>query len=64
MINVSNDFKTRTKKIKQQNIKLGILNGELTVKEVHFMPVNVFNKLPVWMLRKRQEVIEIGRAHV
>ena len=57
MINVSNDFKTRTKKIKQQNIKLGILNGELTVKEVHFMPVNVFNKLPVWMLRKRQEVI-------
>ena len=57
MINVSNDFKSRTKKIKQQNIKLGILNGELTVKEVHFMPVNVFNKLPVWMLRKRQEVI-------
>lgn len=57
MINVSDDFKTRTKKIKQQNIKLGILNGELTVKEVHFMPVNVFNKLPVWMLRKRQEVI-------
>lgn len=57
MINVSNDFKTRTKKIKQQNIKLGIVDGELTVKEVHFMTVKQFNALPVWMLRKRQEVI-------
>ena len=57
MINVSNDFKTRTKKIKQQNIKLGIVDGELTVKEVHFMTVKEFNALPVWMLRKRQEVI-------
>ena len=57
MISVSNDFKTRTKKIKQQNIKLGIVDGELTVKEVHFMPVKQFNALPVWMLRKRQEVI-------
>ena len=57
MINVSNDFKTRTKKIKQQNIKLGIVDGELTVKEVHFMTVKEFNSLPVWMLRKRQEVI-------
>ena len=57
MINVSNDFKTRTKKIKQQNIKLGIVDGEVTVKEVHFMTVKEFNSLPVWMLRKRQEVI-------
>ena len=57
MITVSNDFKTRTKKIKQQNIKLGIVDGELTVKEVHFMTVKQFNALPVWMLRKRQEVI-------
>ena len=57
MINVSNDFKTRTKKIKQQSIKLGIVDGELTVKEVHFMTVKQFNALPVWMLRKRQEVI-------
>lgn len=57
MINVSKDFKTRTKKIKQQNIKLGIVDGELTVKEVHFMTVKQFNALPVWMLRKRQEVI-------
>ena len=57
MINVSNDFKTRTKKIKQQSIKLGIVDGELTVKEVHLMTVKQFNALPVWMLRKRQEVI-------
>ena len=57
MISVSNDFKTRTKKIKQQNIKLSIVDGELTVKEVHFMTVKEFNALPVWMLRKRQEVI-------
>lgn len=57
MINVTNDFKTRTKKIKQQNIKLGIVDGEITVKEVHFMTVKQFNTLPVWMLRKRQEVI-------
>ena len=57
MINVTNDFKTRTKKIKQQNIKLGIVDGEIIVKEVHFMTVKQFNALPVWMLRKRQEVI-------
>ncbi len=57
MITVSNDLKTRTKKIKQQNIKLGIVDGELMVKEVHFMTVKQFNALPVWMLRKRQEVI-------
>ena len=57
MISVSNDFKTRTKKIKQQNIKLGIVDGELTVKDIHFMTVKEFNALPVWMLRKRKEVI-------
>ena len=57
MINVSNDFRTRTKKIKQQNIKLGIVDGELTVKDIHFMKVKEFNALPVWMLRKRKEVI-------
>lgn len=57
MIKVSDEFKIRTKKIKQQSIKLGIVDGELTVKEVHFMTVKQFNALPVWMLRKRQEVI-------
>ena len=57
MINVSNDFKTRTKKIKQQTIKLGIVDGELTVKEVHFMTVKQFNLTPVWMLRARKKAI-------
>ena len=57
MINVSNEFKTRTKKIKQQSIKLGIVDGELTVKDIHFMTVEKFNALPVWMLRARKKVI-------
>ena len=57
MINVSNDLKKITRKIKQQNIKLGIVDGELTVKEVHFMPVKQFNALPVWMLRARKKVV-------
>lgn len=57
MINVSDSFKLKTKKIKQQHIKLGILGGELTVKEVNFMTVKQFNALPVWLLRKRKEVI-------
>ena len=56
MIDVSNDFKIRTKKIKQQNIKLSILDGELTVKDVHFMTVKQFNSMPVWMLRARKKV--------
>lgn len=57
MISVSSDFKMKTKKIKQQKIKLNILENELTVKEVHFMPVKIFNSLPVWKLRKQKEVI-------
>lgn len=57
MINVSDSFKLQTKKIKHQHIKLGILGGELTVKEVNFMTVKQFNALPVWLLRKRKEVI-------
>lgn len=56
-MSVSNKFKNITKKIKQQNIKLSICDGELTVKDIHFMSVNVFNKLPVWMLRKKKQVI-------
>nr|DAZ33873.1 MAG TPA: tail protein [Caudoviricetes sp.] len=56
-MSVSNEFKNITKKIKQQNIKLSICDGELTVKDIHFMSVNVFNKLPVWMLRKKKQVI-------
>lgn len=56
-MSVSNEFKNITKKIKQQNIKLSICDGELTVKEIHMMPVHIFNALPVWKLRKQKEVI-------
>lgn len=57
MINVTNDFKIRTKKIKQQNVKLTIIGEEKTVKEINFMPTKQFNLLPVWLLKKRKEVI-------
>ena len=57
MINVSNDFKIKTKKIKQQDVKLTINSGELAVKDIHFMPVDIFNKLPIWRLRKKKQVI-------
>ena len=57
MINVNNDFKKLTKKIKQQDLKLSIVDGELTVKEIHFMTVKQFNLTPVWMLRARKKVI-------
>lgn len=56
-MSVSNEFKNLTKKIKQQNIKLSICEGELTVKEIHFMPVHIFNALPVWKLRARKQII-------
>ena len=59
-MSVSNEFKNITKKIKQQNIKLSICDGELTVKEIHMMPVRVFNALPIWKLRKQKEVIAKG----
>ncbi len=56
-MSVSNEFKNITKKIKQQNIKLSICDGELTVKEIHMMPVHIFNALPVWKLRKQKVII-------
>lgn len=56
-MSVSNEFKNLTKKIKQQNIKLSICEGELTVKEIHLMPVHIFNALPVWKLRARKQII-------
>ena len=56
-MSVSKEFKNLTKKIKQQNIKLSICEGELTVKEIHFMPVHIFNALPVWKLRARKQII-------
>ena len=59
-MSVSNEFKNITKKIKQQNIKLNICDGELTVKEIHMMPIHIFNALPIWKLRKQKEVIAKG----
>lgn len=59
-MSVSNEFKNITKKIKQQNIKLSICDGELTVKEIHMMPIRIFNALPIWKLRKQKEVIAKG----
>lgn len=56
-MSVSNEFKSITKKLKQQNIKLSICDGELTVKEIHMMPVHIFNALPVWKLRKQKVII-------
>lgn len=56
-MSVSKEFKNLTKKIKQQNIKLSICEGELTVKEIHLMPVHIFNALPVWKLRARKQII-------
>ena len=57
MINVSNEFKLMSKKLRQQNVKLLIDNGELKVKDVHFMPVYMFNTIPIKRLKKRKEVI-------
>lgn len=57
MKNVSNDFKLVSKKIKQQDTKLTINNGELTVQEVHLMPVKIFNSMPISRLKARKEVI-------
>lgn len=57
MKNVSNDFKLETKRIKQQNIKLEINDNELEVREVHFMPVNIFNTIPINRLREKKQVI-------
>lgn len=57
MIDVSTEFKTQTKKVKNQDIKLEICDGELTVKEIHMMPVHIFNALPVWKLRARRQII-------
>lgn len=57
MKKVSNEFINLSKKIKTQDLKLTINDGELTVQEVHFMPVNIFNSIPVSRLRARKEVI-------
>ena len=56
-MNVSQDFKTLIKKIKQQDLKLTIKDGELTVGEIHLMPVKIFNAMPIKFLKKRKQVI-------
>lgn len=57
MRKISNEFINLSKKIKSQDLKLSINEGELTVKEVHLMPVNVFNVMPVRLLKARKQVI-------
>jgi len=57
MKNVSNEFKNLSKKIKTQHLKLTIKEGELTVQEIHLMPVNIFNTIPINKLRARKQVI-------
>ena len=46
-MNVSQNFKTLIKKIKQQDLKLTIKDGELTVGEIHLMPVKIFNAMSI-----------------
>ena len=57
MKNVSEEFKKLSKKIKLQDLKLSIIEEEKIVKEIHVMPVNIFNSMPVNLLRARKEVI-------
>lgn len=57
MKKVSNEFINLSKKVKTQNLKLTINDGELTVREVHLMPVNIFNKIPINRLKARKQVI-------
>lgn len=56
-MNVSQNFKTLIKKIKQQDLKLTIKDGELTVGEIHLMPVKIFNAMSIKFLKKRKQVI-------
>ena len=55
--NVSDSLKEKTKKIKQQKLKLGINNGELTVGEINFMTVEAFNAIPLYKLLEKEQVI-------
>ena len=57
MKKVSNEFINLSKKVKTQDLNLTINDGELTVQEVHFMPVNIFNSIPISRLKARKEVI-------
>lgn len=57
MKNVSNEFINKSKKVKVQDLKLTINDGEQKVQEVHFLPVNVFNLTPINILKARNKVI-------
>ncbi|MCI8411927.1 MAG: hypothetical protein HFJ40_05805 [Clostridia bacterium] len=57
MKKVSNEFINLSKKIKTQDLKLTINDGELTVQEVHLLPINMFNAMPVSLLKARKKVI-------
>lgn len=57
MRKVSNEFINLSKKVKIQDLKLTINDGELIVQEVHLMPVNLFNAIPISRLRARKQVI-------
>lgn len=58
MKNVSEEFKNITKKIKQQNVKLSILDeNELTVSEVNMLPIKFFDAMPLRRLKAKKQVI-------
>lgn len=55
---VSEDFKILSKNIRQQKIKLSILDdNELTVRDVHMMPVNMFNSMSIKRLKEKKQVV-------
>lgn len=56
-MSVSNDFKILTKKIKQQDIKLSICDGEATVRKINMMPTKIFNAFSIRQLRAKKQTI-------
>ena len=57
MKKISNDFINLSRKVKTQDLKLSIKEGETEVQEVHLMPVNIFNAITISELRGRKQVI-------
>ena len=56
-MSVSNDFKILTKKIKQQDIKLSICDGEATVRKINMMPTKIFNVFSIRQLKAKKQTI-------
>jgi len=56
-MSVSNKFKQITKQIKQQEAELSICAGGTILKEIQFLPVKVFNEIPLYKLKERKDVI-------